>query len=123
MQVLLAYVAAALIGIWGIAHAVPTKRVVAGFAPITTDNRRVLIQEWLAEFFTMWAMAALVVAVTMTAGDTRVTAIVYLVVARLLLALAALTALTGARTPVVWFKVCPVLLATSAALLILASTR
>jgi hypothetical protein len=123
MQVLLAYVAAALIGIWGIAHAVPTKRVVAGFAPITTDNRRVLIQEWLAEFFTMWAMAALVVAVTVTAGDTRVTAIVYRVVAGLLLALAPLTALTGARTPVVWFKVCPVLLATSAALLILASTR
>jgi hypothetical protein len=118
-----AYVAAALIGAWGIAHAVPTKRVLAGFAPITTDNRRVLTQEWLAESFTMWAMAALVVAVTMTAGDTRVTAIVYLVVARLLLALAALTALTGARTPVVWFKVCPILLATSAALLLVASTR
>ena len=122
MQVL-AYLAAALIGAWGIAHAVPTKRVVAGFAPITTDNRRVLIQEWLAEFFTMWAMAALVVAVTVTAGDTRVTAIVYRVVAGLLLALAALTALTGARTPVVWFKVCPILLATSAALLLVASTR
>jgi hypothetical protein len=122
MQVL-AYVAAALVGVWGIAHAVPTKRVVAGFAPITTDNRRVLTQEWLAESLTMWAMAALVVAVTMTAGDTRVTAIVYRVVAGLLLALAALTALTGARTPVVWFKVCPVLLAASAALLLVASIR
>ena len=122
MQVL-AYVAAALIGVWGIAHAVPTKRVVAGFAPITTDNRRVLTQEWLAESVTMWAMAALVVAVTVTAGDTRVTAIVYRVVAGLLLALAALTALTGARTPVVWFKVCPVLLAVSAALLLVASIR
>ena len=117
-----AYVAAALIGAWGIAHGVPTKRVVAGFA-ITTDNRRVLTQEWLAESFTMLAMAALVVAVTVTAGDTRVTAIVYLVGAGLLLALATLTALTGARTPVVWFKVCPILLATSAALLLVASTR
>ena len=122
MQVL-AYVAAALIGVWGIAHAVPTKRVVAGFAPITTDNRRVLTQEWLAESVTMWAMAALVVAVTVTAGDTRVTAIVYQAVAALLLALAVLTALTGARTPVVWFKVCPILLAASAALLLVASTR
>ena len=118
-----AYVAAALIGAWVIAHAVPTKRVLAGFAPITTDNRRVLTQEWLAESFTMLAMAALVVAVTVTAGDTRVTAIVYLVGAGLLLALATLTALTGARTPVVWFKVCPILLATSAALLLVASTR
>ncbi len=117
----LAYIAAALIAVWGIAHAVPTKRVVAGFAPITADNRRVLIQEWLAESLTMWGMAALVVAVTATAADMQVTAIVYRVLAGLLVALAVLTALTGARTPVVWFKVCPALLATSAALLLVAS--
>ncbi len=117
----LAYLAAALIAAWGIAHAVPTKRVVAGFAPITADNRRVLTQEWLAESFTMWGMATLVVAVTATATDIQVTAIVYRVVAVLLIALAVLTALTGARTPIVWFKVCPVLLATSAALLLVAS--
>jgi hypothetical protein len=117
----LAYLAAALIAAWGIAHAVPTKRVVAGFAPITADNRRVLTQEWLAESFTMWGMATLVVAVTATAVDIQVTAIVYRVVAGLLIALAVLTALTGARTPIVWFKVCPALLATSAALLLVAS--
>lgn len=120
MQVL-AYIAAALIAVWGIAHAVPTKRVVAGFAPITADNRRVLTQEWLAESLTMWGMAALVVAVTATATDIQVTAIVYRVVAGLLVSLAVLTAFTGARTPIVWFKVCPALLATSAALLLVAS--
>jgi len=52
-----------------------------------------------------------------------VTAIVYQAVAGLLLALAVLTALTGARTPVVWLKVCPVLLAASAALLLVVSVR
>ncbi|MGB9304606.1 MAG: hypothetical protein ACLPXZ_21400 [Mycobacterium sp.] len=117
----LAYIAAALIAVWGIVHAVPTKRVVAAFEPITADNRRVLTQEWLAESLTMWGMAALVVAVTATAADIRVTAIIYRVVAGLLVALAALTALTGARTPIVWFKVCPALLAMSAALLLVAS--
>lgn len=117
----LAYIAAALIAVWGTAHAVPTKRVVAGFEPITADNRRVLTQEWLAESLTMWGMAALVVAVTATAADIRVTAIIYRVVAGLLVALAVLTALTGARTPIVWFKVCPALLAMSAALLLVAS--
>ena len=122
MQVL-AYIAAALIAVWGIAHAVPTKRVVAGFAPITADNRRILTQEWLAESLTMWGMAALVVVVTATAADIQVTVIVYRVVAGLLVALAVLTALTGARTPIVWFKVCPALLATSAALLLVASIR
>jgi hypothetical protein len=120
MQVL-AYIASALIGVWGIAHAVPTKRVVAGFAPITVDNRRVLAQEWLAEAFTMWGMAALLVAVTTAARDTQLTAIVYRVIAGLLVALAVLTSLTGARTPIIWFKVCPVLLATAAALLLVAS--
>ncbi len=120
MQVL-AYIAAALIAVWGIAHAVPTKRVVAGFAPITADNRRVLTQEWLAESLTMWGMAALVVTVTATAADIQVTAIVYRVIAGLLVSLAVLTVFTGARTPIVWFKVCPALLATSAALLLVAS--
>jgi hypothetical protein len=70
----LAYIVAALIAVWGIAHAVPTKRLVAGFAPITADNRRILTQEWLAESLTMWGMAALVVAVTATATDIRLTA-------------------------------------------------
>ncbi len=117
----LAYIAAALIAVWGIAHAMPTKQVVAGFAPITADNRRILTQEWLAESFTMWGTAVLVAAVTAAAPDTHVTAIVYRVVAGLLVALAVLTVLTGARTPIVWFKVCPALLATSAALLLVAS--
>lgn len=34
---------------------------------------------------------------------------------------ATLTTLTGARTPVVWFKICPALLACSAVLLLIAS--
>ncbi len=95
--------------------------MVAGFAPITADNRRILTQEWLAESLTMWGMAAVVVAVTATAADIQVTAIVYRVVAGLLGALAVLTVLTGARNPVVWFKVGPAVLATSAALLLVAS--
>lgn len=52
MDEVLAYVAAGLVGLWGVAHAVPTRQVVAGFGPITVDNRRVLLQEWLAEAFT-----------------------------------------------------------------------
>jgi len=119
----LAYVAAALVGTWGVAHAVPTRRVVAGFGPITVHNRRVLAQEWLAESITMWGMSALVVVVTATGPNTQAAAIVYRVVAGLLVALAVLTALTGARTRVVWFKVCPVLLTISAILLVVASTR
>jgi hypothetical protein len=117
----LAYLAAAITGLWGVAHAVPTRQVLAGFAPITRDNRRVLLQEWLAEAFTMWGLAVLVIAVTAAGSGTGVAAWVYRVAAGLLLALAVLTGLTGARTPVIWFRICPVLLTCSAVLLLLAS--
>ena len=119
---MLAYLAGAIVALWGVAHAVPTRQVLAGFAPITTDNRRIVLQEWLAEAFTMWGIAATVIVVTAADGtDTSARVWVYRIAAGLLIALATLTALTGARTPVVWFKICPVLLASSAILLLAAS--
>ena len=54
------------------------------------------------------------------AGDPT-TQLVYRVVAGVLVVLAALTAATGARTPVVWFRVCPYVLSTCAALLVAGS--
>jgi hypothetical protein len=105
-----------------VAHAVPTRQVLASFEPITADNRRIILQEWLAEAFTMWGIAAVVIAATAVPGTaTDIHAWVYRAAAALLIALGTLTALTGARTPVVWFKICPVLLAASALLLLIAS--
>ncbi len=122
MDEVLAYFAAGLVALWGVSHAIPTRQVVAGFEPITRDNRLVITQEWLAEAFTMWGSAAAVIVATAVGGaDSDATVWLYRVIAGLLAAIAALTALTGARTPVVWFKVCPVLLGSSAALLVVAS--
>ena len=122
MAALLAYLAGAIVAVWGVAHAVPTRQVLAGFAPISTDNQRIVAQEWLAEAFTMWGIAAMVIVVTAAGGgDAGARVWVYRVAAGLLIALAALTALTGARTAVVWFKICPVLLGGSAVLLLAAS--
>ncbi|MDJ0769017.1 MAG: hypothetical protein QNJ12_09495 [Ilumatobacter sp.] len=120
MDAFLAYLAAGLVAAWGVAHAIPTRQVVAGFEPITADNRRVLQQEWLAEAFTMWGIAATTIAVTLADGADAA-AWAYRTLAALLVALAVLTAATGGRTPVIWFKICPVLLTTSAALLFAAS--
>ena len=117
-----AYLAAGLVALWGVAHAIPTRQVVAGFEPITADNRRVITQEWIAEAFTMWGVATAVAVATAVGGaDARPTVWLYRVAAGLLAALATLTALTGARTPVIWFKICPFLLGTAAALLLAAS--
>jgi hypothetical protein len=82
----------------GVAHAVPIRQVVAGFGPIASDNRRVLRQEWLAEAFTMWGTAAIVIAATTAGGAADARAWVYRAAAGLLVALATLTALT-ARAP------------------------
>jgi hypothetical protein len=54
VNAVLAYLSAAIITAWGIAHAIPTRQVLAGFSPITRDNRRVLQQEWLAGAVTMY---------------------------------------------------------------------
>ncbi len=122
MAITLALVAAALVALWGVAHVIPTSQVLAGFEPIAQDNRRVLLQEWLAEAFTMWGLAGIIISVTIVGGPGSQTGQwVYRVVAAILVALAVLTGLTGARTAVIWFKICPVLLTFSAALLLAAS--
>jgi hypothetical protein len=121
LATILASVAAALVAGWGVAHAVPTRQVLAGFEPVSANNRRVILQEWLAEALTMWGVAAMVIITTAVAGaDAGVSAWIYRA-AGLLGALAVLTGLTGARTPVIWFKICPVLVTLSALLLIAAS--
>jgi hypothetical protein len=120
MEATLGYVAAAAVALWGVAHAIPTRSVVAGFAPISPDNRRVLLQEWLAEAFAMWGISAVIVATTATVGAEG-SVWVYRVTAGLLISLAVLTVMTGARTPGIWFKLCPILLTGSAAMLLAAS--
>ena len=69
----------------------------------------------------MWAVAGIVVAATATSATSDTTTRVYRVAAIALVVLAALTVLTGARTRVIWFKICPVLLTASAVLLLIAS--
>jgi hypothetical protein len=86
MAAVLGYVAGAIVALWGVAHAVPTHQVVASFEPLTADNRRVVVQEWLAEAFTMWGVAALVIVVTaVSSADTGARNWVYRVAAALLL--------------------------------------
>lgn len=87
---------------------------------ISRDSRWIITQEWLAEGFAMWGIAAFVIAAT-AAGSGDIRLWVYRVAAALLVAVGVLTAVTGARTPSVWFKVCLVVMAVSASLLLSAS--
>jgi hypothetical protein len=78
--------------------------------------------EWIAEGVTHISLGVLIVLITAVegAGDSA-TELVYRVLAAVVFVLAASTAATGSRTPVVWFRICPFVLSGVSALLIPAS--
>jgi hypothetical protein len=45
----LIYLGAAILFVWGVAHIIPTRNVVAGFGPLSEDNRINITMEWVAE--------------------------------------------------------------------------
>jgi hypothetical protein len=122
MQEALAYAAAGIVFLWGVSHIVPTQQVVGGFGDISKDNRYIITMEWVAEALSFMFVAALIVAVTWSAQAPEAAEdLVYRVAAGFLLAVGAWTALTGARTKVIWFKMCPVVMLVTSGLLIAAS--
>ena len=46
---ILIYISSIIIIIWGIAHIIPTKSVVAGYGEISRDNKLIFMMEWIAE--------------------------------------------------------------------------
>ncbi|HEY78522.1 MAG TPA: hypothetical protein G4O09_05345 [Dehalococcoidia bacterium] len=105
---LLLYIGSVVIILWGIAHLIPTKAIVSGFGEISDDNKKVVTMELIAEGLTLCFLGVLVLLVTiMTDSQSEAANIVYLACAGMLVVMAVLTALTGARTPAVWYKICP----------------
>jgi hypothetical protein len=105
---ILLYVGAAISTLWGIAHIVPTKSVVNGFGQISQDNKRIITMEWIAEGLTLCFIGLLVLFVTIWGeAPNRTSTIVYLASVSMLVVMAALTSVTGARTSIVPIKICP----------------
>jgi len=116
------YIGAIAITLWGIAHIVPTKSVVSGFGAISEDNKRIITMEWVAEGLALCFIGLLVLFITILGGaDNAVSIIVYRISALMLIIMAGLTLLTGARTSIVPIKICPLVKATVAILFILGS--
>jgi hypothetical protein len=106
VNIILLYVGAGIITLWGIAHIIPTKSVVKGFEQISQDNKRIITMEWIAEGLTLCFIGTLVLLVTLLAGpQNSASHIVYLASAAMLVVMAALTAFTGSRTPVLPMKI------------------
>ena len=112
------YVGAAMTGAWGVAHALPVRRVVAGFEPLTDDNRRVLTMVWIAEALTLVfiGVVAALAAASGIAGE-RTGRIVCSACAGMLMMSAVWTRVTGGRTKILAMRLCPLVKTVAAALI------
>ncbi len=117
MNPILLYVAAALTGVWGIAHLFATKGVVDGFGSLTADNRRIITMEWIVEGVALISIAAFVVAATAVQPDAAVSSAVYAVSIGTLVALAVVSLFTGFKVAFLPFRLCPFIFGASAALI------
>ncbi len=118
----LLYVGSAIITVWGIAHLAPTRSIVRGFGELSRDNRLTITMEWIAEGLTMCFIGCLVFFVTLFGGiGNYVTVLVIRLCALMLIIMAVLSLLTGARTSIVPMKICPVVKTVTAILFLLGS--
>lgn len=117
------YIGSIIIILWGVGHIIPTKSIVNNFGPITEDNKRIITMEWVAEGLTLCFMGLLVLVVTTSGGSTKgfMALVVYRAAALMLLILAGLSLLTGARTSILPMKICPVVKTSVAILFFLGS--
>jgi hypothetical protein len=58
----LIYLGAAILFVWGVAHILPTRNVVAGFGPLSEDNRINITMKWVAERLVLAVAVVLLVA-------------------------------------------------------------
>ena len=117
MNPIVLYVAAALTGVWGVAHLFATKGVVAGFGDLTVDNRRIITMEWIVEGVALISTSAFVVATTVAQSDAAVSSAVYAVAIGTLIVLAIVSLFTGFKVAFLPFKLCPVIFGISAVLI------
>ena len=116
------YVGSIVLILWGIAHIVPTRSIVTGFEPTSEDNKRIITMEWIAEGLTLSFIGVLVLLITIVVGAQHPASIlVYRLSAMMLVVMAGLTLLTGARTSIVPIKICPIVKTTVALLFFLGS--
>ena len=105
---------------WGIAHLFPTMSVVKGFGEISTDNRRIIIMEWINEGFTLIFIGMLVLIVTLFGGKVgTIHKMVYISSSVMLFGMAILSLFTGAKIKFIPFRLCPVIFSASAVLFLL----
>lgn len=119
---ILLYAGSAAIVFWGAMHIVKTKAVVAGFEPLSRDNRLVLTMEWIMEGLTLCFIGLLVAVLTLAYGATEsVALLVYRLSALMLVIMAGVSMFTGAQASPLPYKLCPPIFGGTGMLWLLAS--
>jgi hypothetical protein len=119
----LLYLGAAILLIWGVAHIIPTRNVVAGFGPLSDDNRINITMEWVAEGLALAFVGVLVALVTVLGGSNEpVAKVVLWSVVGFCIVMGGWTFIAGRRSSVLPIRLCPLVLAVAAALLVLGNT-
>ncbi len=107
LSYLLLFAGAGSVGFWGAMHLVKTRPVVAGFEPLSADNRHVLTMEWIVEGVALLFVAALVLVTAFVQGPTNPGALlVFQMSALFLLVMAAVSLFTGSRAEPLPYKLC-----------------
>ena len=122
MSSVLIVAASLLLLAWGTAHILPVSQVLAGFGKLSLENSRVVLMEWVAEGVTIVFLGILPLVVLLAAGPRDpVATVVFRMTAAMLLTLAALSVMTGARNALLPMKLCPIVKSAAALLLVIAS--
>ena len=117
MEQVFPYIGAAIVILWGTAHIViPTRSIVDGFGPISADNRRILLMEWLMEGVLLIFVGLIVLLTTMFASQSGLLEdVVFWACSSVLVVMAGISHFTGARTAVTPMKLCPYIFLAAAA--------
>jgi len=116
----LIYIGSVLIILWGIGHLFPTKNIVKDFGTLSADNKKIITMEWIAEGMALIFLGLLpLFTVIFSTGSENAFYISILGSAIMLIAMAILSAFTGARTSILPMKMCPYVKTLGAILMIL----
>jgi hypothetical protein len=116
------YAGAAILFVWGVAHIIPTRNVVAGFGPLSEDNRINIAMEWVAEGLALAFVGLLVALVTAFGGPDEIASrVVVWAVAGFCVVMGAWTFIVGRRSSILPIRLCPLVLAVAAVLLVMGS--
>jgi hypothetical protein len=117
---ILLYLGAAILFVWGVAHIVPTRNLVAGFGPLSEDNRINITMEWVAEGLALAFVGALAALVTSVGGaDDPVRRVVVWAIVAFCVLMGAWTFIVGRRSTILPIRLCPLVLAVAVVLLLL----